>query len=532
MSNPTVYTSGVQALGSSPGLAGALVEQAAKRPQQTAIVFEDKRCTYSYAGLYARSQAIAAQLLALGIKRQDKVGVLFPNDPEFIATFFAVSGLGAIVVPINPMLKSDEIAHILTDSGAKALVCHHESLAEALRALPNVRGLERILVAGPLPSGLNEDTFAPPLAVSKLTNALQPPQAVPFVGDIDVKRELSMIVYTSGTTGKPKGAMLTHHNIMSVIPDSLLGPFSIDHNDRCLGILPLCHIYGICVIMYGCIARGSTVVMMRRFEAKSTLATIQQEKVTIVPAVPALYQFMLMEMANAKYDLSSVRICFSGAAPLSQELSAAIGKGFGAPLIEGYALTETCCGATITPLALGKVGSVGKPVPGIDVTIKADDGRTLPAGADNVGEIAIKGENVMIGYHNHPEATAEVMHEGWFLSGDLGYRDDEGYFYIVGRKKELIIRGGQNIYPREVEDVIATMPGVREVAVIGVPDQFMGERVKAIVVLLAGTTYSEDDVKMHCDKHLAQYKVPRLVEFRSDLLPRNPTGKVLKRLLS
>src|SRR5262249_41592385 len=259
---------------------------------------------------------------------------------------------------------------------------------------------------------------------------------------------------------------------------------------------------------------------------------IQAEKVTLVPVVPAMYQFMLMELQKTKYDLGSVRVCLSGAAALPPELIERIETSFDAALIEGYGMTESSCIATVNPInGVRKPGSVGIPVESLKIEIFADDGRPLPPGADNVGEVALKGANVMRGYYRRPEATAECFRDGWFFTGDLGYTDEDGYLFLVGRKKELIIRGGQNIYPREVEEIILRMPEVAEVAVIGVPDQYMGERVKAVVALNAGATLSQQCVRDFCAERLAEYKVPRLVEF-IDRLPRNSTGKVLKRVLS
>ncbi len=507
------------------GLAQVFRDRVGKNPNRVAIIFEGTEVTYSQ--LYNRALSVASQLRSLGIRKGDKVGLLYSNSPEFASLFFAIVGVGAVVVPINPLLKTDEIAHILTDSDARILIAHASVLGEVVDALPRTELLEFLIIGPKKPDDLQlEDSR---IQIENLTEAAPPP-IDPFTHNIDRDKDLAFIVYTSGTTGKPKGAMISHANILSVLPYPLLSELDLQASDVWLGMLPLCHVYGLCVIIFGALTTGGTIVILPKFEPKAALEAIERERVTIIPAVPAMYQFMLMELANAPYDISSVRLTFSGAAPANRQLLEQIQSVFNSCVVEGYGLSETVCGATLNRPHAKKFGSVGRAVQGISIEIRDPSGRALPPGAENVGEITIKGQNIMVGYHKQPEATAEVIKNGWFSSGDLGYRDDEGYYYIVGRTKELIIRGGQNIYPREVEDVIARMPGVRDVAVIGVPDEFMGERVKAVVVLKDPAVTAED-IKEFCEKYLASYKVPRLVEFMSEL-PRNSTGKLLKRLLS
>lgn len=515
---------------STGNLAAYLVSSAAKYTEKQAIVFSGGATTYGE--LLERTNTVALQLEALGIGKGDKVALLFPNHPEFVACFFAVVGIGGVVVPVNPLLKAEEIEHILCDSGARALILHGSCLTEAQAAINGTSLLRHLIVASALPGTLNAE-FPSRINLHDLTEERRCGLTVVPKADSNAE-DLALIVYTSGTTGKPKGALLTHANIASVMPLPLLSDCNADHNDRWLAMLPLCHIYGLGVIVFSTIALGATVAILEKFDPALALSTIEREGITLVPAVPSMYQFMLMEMASKQYDLSSVRICFSGAAALSTDLLEQVGLAFGAPVVEGYALSETSCGATINPMHARKVGTVGKALNGLEIAIYDECGTMLPDGPEHVGEIAIKGPNIMRGYHNQPEATAEVLRDGWFFTGDLGFCDHEGYVSIVGRKKELIIRGGQNIYPREVEDVIARMSGVREVAVIGIPDSFMGERVKAIVVRIpgSGSELSDEAVKDFCARHLAPYKVPRLVELRDEPLPRNSTGKVLKRLLS
>ena len=517
----------------SRGLSSFLQDQASIRPEHSALAFENTQITYRE--LLDSAKSFATQLVNAGVKHGDRVGLLFANQPNYVAAFFAILGLGAIVVPINPLLKSEEIAHILSDSDSKALVVYERGLSEVLKALPELKSLREILVVssgdalealpGDFPNvritQLNGDKVA---ALGRLINNFK------WSTNIDATKDLAVLVYTSGTTGKPKGAMLSHNNLLSTVH---MAHFFIEitSDDKFLAVIPLCHIYGLAVIMLGVLAKGGTVVILEKFDPRVALDLMKTEGVTGLPAVPAMYQFMLMEMEKNPIELPSLRVCMSGAAAMPLELFERLRKCFGVPVIEGYGLTETSSVVSINPLkGQIKVGSVGLPLPPVEVSIFAKSGERLGPGPGNIGEVAVKGPNVMCGYFGKPEASQDCMRAEWFLTGDLGYVDEDGYLYIAGRSKELIIRGGQNIYPKEIEDVIMRIPGVVEVAVVGVPDKFMGERVKAVVVLKKDEHVSEDDVRQFCAELLADYKVPRLVEFVA-ALPRNSTGKILKRVL-
>ncbi|HEY9785511.1 MAG TPA: long-chain fatty acid--CoA ligase [Candidatus Obscuribacterales bacterium] len=522
----------------SGGVAEVLSIAAARQPDKTAVIYQGEKITYQR--LFARAQTISSALARVGIIQGDKVGVLFPNHPDFVAAFFAVCGLGATVVPINPLLKSEEIQHILHDSDAKALLVHEDTMGEVGSAVNDVPGLEHVFVFAYDPKGKEINLPLSQSVRSRVTVTQFNCSYMSIDGLEDVtsgwtkslrrEEDLAVLVYTSGTTGKPKGAMLSHHNVLSAV-EAAQAVFPVASEDKMLACLPLCHIYGLSVVMIGMIAKGGTIVIIEKFEAKKALEVMEQERVTILPAVPAMYQFIVMELNSSVYDLSHLRLCLSGGAPLPVEMYDALARVIKAPLVEGYGLTETSCASTLNPVN-GKAvkGSVGLPLPGVKVAILGPDGSALPRGSAHVGEIAIKGPNVMRGYYRRPDTTQEILKDGWLLTGDLGYIDEEGYIFIVGRSKELIIRGGQNIYPREIENAIVRMKDVIEAAVVGVPDQYMGERVKAVVVLKPGSEASEQDVKDHCAKLLAEYKVPRIVEF-VEALPRNSTGKVLKRLL-
>jgi len=517
------------------GVAGLLAEQVKLKPANSAIFFGEEEI--SYAQLGARMSSIVIALHEAGIRSGDKVGVFFPNHPDFVAAFFAVVRLGATVVPINPLLKADEIAHILHDSESKGVIVHELLSKELQASLPKLQNLKCVFVMSYKNESTISDGSGKNVVVLDEAELARKEKSLDMAGKqiaehgLNVSEDqLAVLVYTSGTTGKPKGAMLTHGNLFAAV-NMKKAILDFQDSDRILAVLPLCHIYGLSVVMLGMMSQGGSMVIVEKFEPVTVLKAIQNRKVTITPAVPAMYQFMAMELEKNKYDLSSLRYGLCGAAPLDAELLKRLDEAFGVPILEGYALTETTCIATITPIAgPRKFGSVGPKVPGIELYVVDGKLLPLPHGKENIGQIATRGPNVMQGYYKQKPATDECLKDGLFLTGDLGYFDEDGYLYISGRTKEMIIRGGQNVYPREVETVIMRMDSVLEVAVIGVPDQYMGERVKAVVVTRPGVTLTEDEVREFCSERLAPYKVPRVVEFR-DLLPRNSTGKVLKRLL-
>jgi len=517
------------------GIAGLLTEQVKSQSASPAIFFGDEVLNYGELG--QRVRALVISLHEAGIKYGDKVGVFFPNHPDFIAAFFAVVHAGATVVPINPLLKADEIAHILSDSEARGVILHEQLCAELEASLPKLPELDVIFTLSYKGDKRIEKTSGKYIvildreALAKVES--ESSSAARQLADhgVSISQEhLAVLVYTSGTTGKPKGAMLTHGNLIAAI-EMKRAILDFTSSDRILAVLPLCHIYGLTVVMLGMVSQGGGMVIVEKFDPEVVLKTIENRGVTVMPAVPAMYQFLSLELEKNSYDLSSLRYGLCGAAPLDAELLKRLDDQLGVPVLEGYALTETTCIATLTPLrGPRKFGSVGPKVPGIQLVVVDANLRPLPAGKESIGQVAIKGPNVMQGYYKQPEASAECLRDGLFLTGDLGYFDEDGYLYISGRTKEMIIRGGQNVYPREVETAIMRLENVLEVAVIGVPDKFMGERVKAVVVPRPGSRLTEDEVKDFCSQVLAPYKVPKIVELR-DALPRNSTGKVLKRLL-
>lgn len=515
-------------------VAEVLALKAAQQPDKVAVRHLGKSYTYSH--LQSTAQFISEALRVSQINVGDKIAIISPNHPDFISAFFAVSGLGATVVPINPLLKAYEINHILSDSEAKILIVHESTLQEVSDGVKDVPLLTDIFVleydhSGTAKSLTLSRECQSNLQVTKLDMTDRHLSSVKMRAEQTVYAaelsDLAVLVYTSGTTGKPKGAMLTHGNLLSAVA-SAHAAFPVNSDDRLLGALPLCHIYGLTVVMLGTIMKGGSLALIDKFDVKIALATIESERVTVLPAVPTMYQYMVLELEKQHYDLVSLRLCLAGGAPLSKSMYESLARFVKAPLVEGYGLTEVSCVATLTPVD-GEIvhGSVGPATPLVTIGIFDSDGKMIDSSPELIGEIAINGPNVMAGYYRSPEKSSEVLKDGWFFTGDLGYLDAKGYLFIVGRAKELIIRGGQNIYPREVETVIAKIPGILDVAVLGVPEAIMGERVKAVVVLEEGAEVSVEEIRAFCAEHLADYKVPRVVEF-AEKLPRNSTGKVLK----
>jgi long-chain acyl-CoA synthetase len=483
-----------------------------------------------YAALRERVHRFAEALAGLGVRPGDRVAMILPNVPEFTVVYFGILCAGATVVPLNVMSVATEIGYYLEDSEAVALVAWEGYWAAASG------GFEQI------------DTCRHLIVVTAEEGTAVPEGALDFrrmgrdtAGDGDsvatMPDDTAVILYTSGTTGRPKGAELTHFNLycnaqwcsergQSVMPKQLFcfGPGQVG-----LAALPLYHSFGQTCVQNSMLFNGGAVSYLPRFTPDAAVEAIERDRVTYFAGVPTMYFALLHHPGASERDLSCLRYCMSGGAPMPVEVLNAFDERFGTRVMEGYGLSETSpVACTHTPARPRKVGKVGWPILGCEIRIFDEQDRRLPAGEP--GEVVMRGVNIMKGYFRNPAATAEAMRGGWFHSGDVGVLDADGYLAIVDRKKDMIIRGGFNVYPREVEEVLYGHPAVREAAVIGVPDAEHGEEVKAILALKEGTTATGDEIVLYCKERMAAFKYPRLVEFRPEL-PKGSTGKILKRAL-
>ena len=518
-------------------LASLLKDTASRHGDRTAIVIGDMRLSYAQLDQY--SDFVAAALAQRGIGPGDKVALTCPNLPYFTIAYYGILKAGAAVVPLNVLLKGREVAYHLKDSDAKAYFCFEgtEDLPmgrEGVLGFSEVEGCEHLFV---ITAELNgHSRFAGhPTMMQVMMEAVQGKAPVPAVelGDDDT----AVILYTSGTTGQPKGAELTHANMLSnALSSEALFNADADNPDTYLCVLPLFHSFGQTVIQNSAVAYGGTIVMLPRFEAGAALQLMAKEKVTFFAGVPTMYWGLLGVLDDSGVDVKELadrlRVAVSGGAALPVEVHHEFERRFGVTILEGYGLSETSPVASFSVIGQPvRVGSIGPAIPGVEMKlIDPEPGKWDETPEGEVGEIAIKGPNVMKGYHGRPEATAEAIRDGWFRTGDLARRDSDGWYYIVDRSKDLIIRGGYNVYPREIEEVLLTHPDVSLAAVIGVPHDTHGEEVKAVVIRKPGATVTEDELKEWGKEQMAAYKYPRVVEFR-DSLPMTATGKILKREL-
>jgi long-chain acyl-CoA synthetase len=465
--------------------------------------------TLSYGDVDEGSARVATLLRERGLERGDRVGVMLPNVLEFPLAYYGVLRAGGVVVPMNVLLKRREIAFYLADSGAKLLLAWHGFLDEAREGAADA-GAELIAV--------EPAEFAATLA------ALDP---TPEVVDTD-EEDTAVILYTSGTTGKPKGAELSHRNLDQNSEIVSRTTCLVGEGDVVLGALPLFHSFGQTVGMNGSLRRGACLTLVPKFDPGEALATIDRDRVTHFYGVPTMFGALLHHPGREQFDTSSLRICITGGASMPVEVLHGFEEAFGAELLEGYGLSETSPTASSGhPGKLRKPGSIGTPLEQVEMRIVDESGEEVPQG--EVGEIVIRGHNIMKGYWGKPEATAEAIRAGgWFHSGDMGREDEDGYFYVVDRKKDMIIRGGYNVYPREVEELLYEHPAIREAAVVGVPHPEWGEEVGAAIVLEPGTEAAPEEISAWVRERIAAYKYPRVVWFLEEL-PKGPTGKIVKR---
>lgn len=483
-------------------LALHLLDAAQRDPEHIALRLDGD--AFSYADLDDLASRVAGWLREQGVEPGDPVGLMLPNVLTFPVLYYGILRAGGTVVPMNPLLKAREVQHYLGDSGAELIFAWHASLPEA-RAGAEAVGARAVEVG---PATTAEIGSWP-------------------VADVVVDRadqDTAVILYTSGTTGTPKGAELTHAN-MRRNAEASRDLFDGSADDVIMGCLPLFHAFGQTCAMNVAVLLGATLTLVPRFDPTLALKIIERDRVTIFEGVPTMYVAMLAA-GGAVADTSTLRLCSSGGAALPAEVLKSFHDTFGAYVLEGYGLSETSPVASFNHPGDTRANSIGKPIAGVAMKVVDEAGNELPTG--EVGEIVIQGHNVMKGYWKRPEATAEAIRDGWFHTGDMGRVDEDGFFSIVDRKKELIIRGGFNVYPREIEEVLYEHPAVFEAAVIGVPHPTHGEEVAAAVALKPGSTTTAEEIRDYVKARVAAYKYPRHV-WLVDALPKGATGKILKR---
>jgi long-chain acyl-CoA synthetase len=504
----------------SLNLASILRESAKSHPDRPALLFEGGQI--GYARLDALSDQLARGLHASGFRPGDRIGLQLPNIPQFVIGYFAILKAGCVVVPMNVLLEAPEMAFQLGNSHASALITWAGTAAEAAKAV-DAASVEHLYVVDT--PGLPESTVG--TRFDQLM-AADPAEPAPFVqtdpGDTAV------IISTSGTTGTPKGAELTHFQLL-MNADTPGRVFGMRHDDVSVVVLPLFHVFGLSSQLNVSIRFGAALSLVPRFDPGKVLDVIRRDRATIFVGVPTMFLALLHHPEVDPEATASLRIGVSGGAAIPAEALDAFERRFGVLILEGYGLTETASTTTFNISAdERRVYSVGKPIWGVDVQIWDDDDRPLGRGQDQVGEVVVRGVNVMRRYYDDPAATAQAFARGWFRTGDLGFVDDDGFLFIVDRKKDLIIRGGYNVSPREIEEVLSTHPDVVEAAVIGVPDARLGEEVTAFVTPRPGAVLTEADLVDFVKERVAACKYPRLVEFRAEM-EHGPTGKILETAL-
>jgi len=492
-----------------------LGETARQYGGKTAIVYGARRL--SYAELDEASNRIANALIGMGVKKGDRAAILLPNSLEFVVIYFGIVKIGAIAVPLNIRSKVDELASLFNDSQPKVLVAESPSLELLVSVLPRFKYIEHVIEVGDKYTGQFLSYHHQIMTTSSARRV-----------EVELGPEdIALIAYTSGPTVNPRGVVLTHSSLTTEAAISAYGFQQTDKDRVILFALPMHHAVGLVGILLTAIYKGSTVIIVLGLSIKGVMEVIERERATIFMGVPYVYALTVnvAEKEGIESDLSSLRLCASAGAPLLPDIMKRFKKQFGLNIIDFWGLTEGVCHATCPPVdGSGKFGSVGKALPRWEVKIVDDDGRVLPP--NRPGEIIIRGP-IMQGYYNNPQATAEVVKDGWLYTGDIGRLDKDGYLYISGRKKDMIIRKGQNIFPSDIEAVLSSHPKVAEAGVVGIPDEMRGENVKAYISLRAGEVATEEELRRFCRKHMADYKLPKQIIFL-DSLPRTATGQIRK----
>lgn len=501
-----------------------LSETVAKYPDNKALSFFGRKITYRE--LQGGVSAFAAALQSNGVQKGDRVAIMLPNCPQYVISYFGILSVGGIVTQINPMLVERELDHILNDSGSETIIVLDALYPKVKNVQENTK-VKNVITVSLQPSGQNFGSdFTFESFIASASKSFTPV-------NIDPEHDVAILQYTGGTTGRSKGAMLTHRNILANVLQSY--EFFKDEmklgQEKCLTVIPLFHVFGMTSCMNMTIYTGGESVMLPRFDLEEVLNTIKEEQPSIFPGVPTMYVAITNHPNAEQYGINSIRTCNSGSAPMPVELMKEFEGKTGSKILEGYGLSEASPTTHCNPhFADRKPGSVGIGMPSTDYKIVdlADGETEVPVG--ELGEVIIKGPQVMKGYWNMPEETALTLKNGWLYTGDIGRVDEEGYLYIVDRKKDMIIASGYNIYPRDVEEVLYEHPAVQEAVVIGVPDPYRGETVKAVIVQKAGKSTTEEEIIKYCKENMAAYRVPAIVEFRKEL-PKTAVGKILRRAL-
>ena len=485
-----------------------LVASKERNPNRVALRCDDLQ--FTFAEFDAAASRVATLLEQAGVEPGDRVGIMLPNTPAFAIVFYGIIYRGAVAVPMNPLLKAREVTYYLSNSGAKALFGTPAFANEATAGADEV-GAQCWIIDD---AGL----------MDLITDL--PEQETPVERGAD---DVAVILHTSGTTGKPKGAMLTHGNLGRNADVSVRTLVETGPDDVVMGCLPLFHVFGLTCGLNGAVLSGATLTLIPRFDPRKALEVIERDAVTVFEGVPTMYSALLSVADEAASEATrTLRVCVSGGAAMPVQVLADFEKAFGCEVLEGYGLSESSPAAAFNhPHRERKVGSIGTPIEGVQMRVVDLDGAEVPQG--QTGEIQIRGHNVMKGYWNLPEATkATITPDGWLATGDVGRGDEDGYFYIVDRTKDMIIRGGYNVYPREIEEVLYEHPAVAEAAVIGIPHDSLGEEVGAAVALKEGTSVHPDELRDYVKARVAAYKYPRHI-WLVNALPKGPTGKILKR---
>ena len=506
-------------------IAMLLKESARREPNKTALIMDEQKINYRQ--LEKEAINFGACLQKLGAEKGDRVLLVLPNVPQFPVSFFGAAHIGGINVPVNILYKEHEISFRLKDSAAKVMVVWEGYSAEPKKSFDKIDTCKHLIViktkGNIATNGVNIHDYD-----TLMSQATDSDIELVFTGADDA----ALILYTSGTTGIPKGAVLSHFSIFyQSVLITLDGRGEKKENSVGIAHLPFFHVYGLFNVLCANVGLAGTITLLPRFEPSKVLEVIERDKVTIFAGVPTMYNRLLNHPDFTKRDLSSLDFCGSGGAPMPVELADAWFAATGAEIQEGYGLTETGSGVTTNGVEHvdAKIGSAGKPMWGTDIKIVDEAGNKVQQGS--LGEVICRSPGMMNGYFNRPDANAKSYVNNWLSTGDIGFIDEEGYLFIVDRKKEMIIRGGLNVYPRQIEEILYEHPAVQECAVIGVPHADLGEEIKAVLYLKAGQNVTEDEIKAYCKSKMAAFKYPRIVEVLDKELPKSATGKIMKRLL-